>query len=285
MIRLPENCGYSMANNLGVKEAQGDLIVLLSNDIKVTKNWLKNAAEVFQSNELLGVAQSIMYLLDFPSLLDKTGNYIDVLGFNHPFSFSGKDLKEVFYSEGAVMFIRRKVIDETSGLFDENYFMLFEDVDFCWRARLMGYKVAVIPTSKAYHKRGGTVPGTLMKVDPRYVFTNTRNRLNTLFKNYSIGNVIKFVPLSIVVEITKGIWLMSNGKKREGLACLSAILSFLSGIQDAARKRAYVQGKRTTKNDKEIMQFMTPLSEAVRDAISNVQKLHNGWKKSNETPF
>lgn len=278
MIKLKKNCGYSRANNLGVKEAQGELVVLLSNDIKVPKDWLKNGVEVFKTDELVGVAQSILYLLDSPSELDRTGNYIDVLGLNHPLSYADKEVKEVFYSEGAVMFIRRKVIDETSGMFDEKYFMLYEDIDFCWRARLMGYKVVVMPLSQAYHKCGGTVPGVLMKVDPQYVFTNTRNRLNTLFKNYSIGNAIKFVPLSTMVEAIKGIWLMVDNKERESLACFSGIVSFVREIPRTMKKRASIQEKRRLNGDKEIMRYMTPISEAMRDTIRNVQKLHNTWK-------
>jgi GT2 family glycosyltransferase len=274
MLKLTQNCGYSMANNLGVEKAEGELIVLLSNDIKVTKDWLKNAVSVFESDERIGIAQSALYLLDFPSQLDRTGNYVDVFGFNHSSSLSDNAIGEVFYSEGAAMFIRREVINETSGLFDEKYFMLYEDVDFCWRARLMGYKVVVMPTSKAYHKCGGTVPGTLMKTDPQYVFTNTRNRLNTLVKNYSIGNCMKFVPLSAVLETIKGIWLMSDGKEASGLAVFSGIFSFLSGIHDTIKKRARVQGKRRLKNDREIMRLMTPLNEAIRNTIRNVRRLH-----------
>jgi GT2 family glycosyltransferase len=278
VIKLDKNCGYSRANNLGVKRARGELVVLLSNDIKVTKDWLRNGVEVFKADELIGVAQSILYLLDSPSQLDRTGNYIDVLGLNHPFSYTDKEVKEVFYSEGAVMFIRRKVIDETLGMFDEKYFMLYEDIDFCWRARLMGYKIVVMPLSQAYHKCGGTVPGILMKEDPQYIFTNTRNRLNTLLKNYSTGNVIKFVPLSTVVEAIKGIWLMFSNKETESLACFRGIVSFLRGIPCTMKKRASIQEKRRLNDDREITRHMTPMSEAIKDTIRNFQKLHNAWK-------
>jgi len=279
MVKLKRNCGYSKANNIGAEKAKGDYMVLLSNDIRVSRDWLKNAIATMESDKRIGVAQSILYMADFPSQLDRTGNYVDALGFNHPFSLTGRDIEEVFYSEGAVMFIRRKLVDEALGLFDETYFMLYEDVDFCWRARLMGYKVVVMQTSKAYHKCGGTVPGTLMKTDPQYVFTNTRNRLNTLLKNYSAGNAIEFVPFSTMIEITKGIWLMFNGKKRQSLACFSGILSFLSGIPVTMKKRACVQEKRTLRNDKEITRFMTPLREAIGNVIGSVHALHNDWRK------
>jgi hypothetical protein len=143
----------------------------------------------------------------------------------------------------------------------------------------MGYKVVVIPTSIVYHKRGGTVSGTLMKIDPMYVFTSTKNRLNTLLKNYSIGNVIKFVPLSIIIEIFKGFLLMLNGKVQSGLASFRGVCAFVFRIHETMKKRAIVQKKRKITDDKEIQKFMTPLGEALRDIINNVKKLRNEWKR------
>lgn len=275
MLKLRQNCGYSKANNCGVKEANGEYLVLLSNDIKVTPGWLKNAIEVLKSDERIGVAQSMMYELDNPAKQDQMGNYIDVFGMNHPYSFFNKG-NEVFYCEGAVMFIRRKAMDEACGLFDGKYFMFYEDIDFCWRVRLMGYRAVVIPKSIVYHKRGGTVSGTLMKTEPIYVYANTKNRLNTLFRNYSRGNVIRFVPLSTAIEILKGLLLMFNGRPQASLACFRGIFAFVSDIPDAAKKRSAVQTKRKI-SDTEIQKYMIPTREAFKDIIGNVEKLQNEW--------
>jgi GT2 family glycosyltransferase len=278
MLKLKENCGYSKANNLGVKKAAGQYVVLLSNDIRVSRDWLKNAIAKMELDEQIGVAQSMMYTLDNPLEHDPMGNYIDAFGFNHPLSPSN-ELKEVFYCEGAVMFIRKKVIHEAFGLFDESYFMFYEDVDFCWRVRLMGYKVVVLPESIVYHKRGGTVSGILMKTDSTYVTTNTRNRLNTLLKNYSVSNVIKFAPLSTVIEISKSLLLVLNGKVQASLACFKGIASVIFGMQNTMKKRAVIQKKRKITNDKEIQKFIVPTRVAFSDTIANVKRLQSEWKK------
>jgi GT2 family glycosyltransferase len=278
MLKLDMNCGYSKANNLGADKARGKYVVLLSNDIKVTKDWLKNAITELESNDRIGVAQSVMFKLDDPSKFDPMGNYIDAFGLNHPFLFTKEPVKDVFYCEGAVMFIRRKALKESLGLFDDSYFMFYEDVDFCWRIHLMGYRTVVLQKSAVYHKRGGTVSGTLMKVDPKYVFTNTRNRLNTLLKNYSTGNMVRFIPISIAIEMLKGFSLILNKKSSAGLACFKGILSFLSGIHHTMKKRTLVQNKRKVKDD-EILKLMVPLSDALRDVIRNAIGLRREWKK------
>jgi GT2 family glycosyltransferase len=277
VVKIKENCGYSKANNLGVKEANGKYVVLLSNDIRVSRDWLRNAIAALESNERIGVAQSMMYQLDNPSKPDPMGNYIDVFGFNHPFLSSKDTVKEVFYCEGAVMFIRRQMLSETLGLFDESYFMFYEDIDFCWRARLMGYTAAVLRESVVYHRRGGTVSGTLMKATPKYVFTNTRNRLNTLLKNYSTLDAFKFIPISIVMEVAKGVSLIVSNKVPAGLSCFRGILAFLRGIKNAIRKRVVVQ-KRRKIGDDEIRKIMIPTNKALADTIGNIRSLRTEWK-------
>ena len=278
MVKLETNCGYSKANNLGAEKAKGDYVVLLSNDIRVSRDWLRNAIAVLESDKRIGVAQSMMYMLDDPSKPDKMGNYVDAFGLNHPFSFSN-GIKEVFYSEGAVMFIRRSVLTDTNGLFDETYFMFYEDVDFCWRVRLMGYKIVVLHNSVVYHKRGGTVSGTLMKMEPLYVFTNTRNRLTTLLKNYSTSNAIRFIPASVGMELLKGSFLVLSRKVAAGLSCYKGTLSFFSGLRGTMQRRAVVQGKRRI-NDKDIMTLMVSTKDASRYAFTNLTKLQNEWKES-----
>lgn len=277
IIKLEKNCGYSRANNLGVAEAKGDYVILLSNDIRVSINWLRKAIEALELDKDVAVAQSMMYKLDNASEADEMGNYIDVFGLNHSFPFS-REVKEVSYCEGAVMIIRRRVIEEVGGLFDERYFMFYEDVDFCWRARLMGYKVVVVPDSVVYHKRGGTVSGIIMKTDPKYVYCNTRNRLSTLFKNYSAINVIKFVPLAVALEAAIGTALIFSGLTGAAIACYRGIGIFLLELRRDAIKRAVVQQRRKV-DDSFILQSMIPAKDALRHLLSIAGSVRNEWTR------
>jgi hypothetical protein len=277
MIKLEKNCGYSKANNLGVEAANGDYVALLSNDIRVSSDWLRNAIEILESDKQIGVAQSMMYKLDNTSKPDEMGNYIDVFGLNYSFHYSEK-IKEVSYCEGAVMFIRRKILSETDGLFDEKYFMFYEDVDFSWRARLMGYKLVVIPHSIVYHKRGGTVSGILMKTKPLYVFCNTRNRLKTLYKNYSLLNMLKYLPFAIGIETMKGTMLAFSRKTDSAFACYKGILDFIFELPHDASLRASIQQKRVV-DDSYVLKYILSAEDAIRHLFSSAVFLQDEWKK------
>jgi GT2 family glycosyltransferase len=265
LVTITKNVGYSKANNIGLRYANGKYVFLVSNDVEVDKNWIKSMITVFESDCTIGVAQSMMYSLIDKRKFDLMWNNLDVIGFNHLFVPSG-GVDEVFYSEGAAMFIRIDAIKKAGGLFDEDYFMFFEDVDFCWRVRLNGYKVVVVPSSIAYHLRGGTVTGVVMKTDPFYMRRNTCNRLSTLFKNYNLFNVIKYLPLSVLFEILTGLWLLSKRRCRLGLACLQGILLFVLKIPNLIKKRVNVQRNRKI-SDESILQIMLPLSKALSDLI------------------
>ena len=175
------------------------------------------------------------------------------------------------------MFIRRSALEQAGGLFDEDYLMFNEDIDFCWRTKLVGYKTCVVPSSKAYHARGGTVEGVLIKTNPTFQYTTTRNRLVTLFKNYEMANVLRYVPLTITFETVKSIWLIANGRHRSGLASLRGVFSFVRRIRTTCVKRYAVQSRRTRRDD-EVKSQMLPLSEAVRASSTYAMEISRMWR-------
>ena len=277
-VIIDNNVGYSKGNNIGIEHSKGDYYVLLSNDIEVEINWLKEMINFLESNKDIGVAQSMMFSIFNKAMPDKMGNDIDVLGFNYGFVPTGQ-VKEVFYSEGAVMFIRRKVLDEVGYLFDSNYFMFFEDVDFCWRVRLCGYRIVVVPTSVVYHVRGGTVPGILMKTDPFYAITNTRNRLITLFKNYDSPRMLLYVSLCCLIELGEGCWLKVKGKEAVGKGCIIGVWEFLKYIPRETKKRKEVQSTRKL-TDKQIVTNIFNLRRSLNNLMSSAKELDSSINDS-----
>ena len=88
--------------------------------------------------------------------------------------------QEVLWATGACMMIRAKDYWEAGGL-DGRFFAHNEEIDLCWRLRLMGRKIYCIPESEVYHVGGGTLP----KSNPMKTFLNFRNNLTMLYKNLS----------------------------------------------------------------------------------------------------
>ena len=86
---------------------------------------------------------------------------------------------------------RSEVIKKV-GMFDDYFFMEYDDMDLSWRARLGGYKVFFVPTAIVYHARGGTVGATYFQ-RINNVTWYTRNHLVTLIKNYELKTLLKAV--------------------------------------------------------------------------------------------
>ena len=86
--------------------------------------------------------------------------------------------QEVLWATGACMMIRAKDYWD-AGALDGRFFAHNEEIDLCWRLRLMGRKIYCIPESEVYHVGGGTLP----KSNPMKTFLNFRNNLTMLYKN------------------------------------------------------------------------------------------------------
>jgi GT2 family glycosyltransferase len=278
IIKLKKNMGYSKANNIGVKEANGDYIVLLSNDIEVDKYWLKNMIEFLEKNDKVGVAQPLMFKYQDRKSYDITFGFIDVIGnifssldvvpkykINKPF--------EVFFCEGASMFIRRKALEEAGYLFDEDYFMYYEDVDFCWRVRKKGYKIYVVPSSIVYHIRCGTVSGSRI---PRYQALFIRNKLRTLVRNYDTINLIKYLPFAIIMELPEClVWILFKKNYQVGLAVIKGVFNFLLRLPNEMKKKYTAKSMlaSTEENNKnKISNHILPLRKSLK-IILKKQKL------------
>lgn len=283
VIRNNENLGYSPANNIGVNNSKGEYVFLLSNDVQLDKNCIKVLVEALDANQEIGVAQCMMYSLFNRSQPDAMFNYLDVLGFNHLFIQDASipsGIVDVFYSEGAAFFTRRKLIDQV-GLFDNDFFMLFEDIDYCWRIKLLGKRSVVIMDAKTYHARGGTIAGVIMKSQPRFVRLNTRNRLATLYKNYAKISVIKYLPLTMAIEIAESIWLITHKKKDSGLAVIRGIGAFFADLNELSKKRRFIQSKRSV-SEKEIVSELRGINQAIENLKKLSVRLEAEWEPKSE---
>ena len=88
--------------------------------------------------------------------------------------------QEILWATGACMMIRSEDYWNAGGL-DGRFFAHNEEIDLCWRLRLMGRKIYCIPESEVYHVGGGTLP----KSNPMKTYLNFRNNLTMLYKNLS----------------------------------------------------------------------------------------------------
>jgi len=165
LIKNSQNQGFAKGNNIGINFAlnnyNSDYILLLNNDTVVDPDFLTELIITAESDEKFGFVGPKTYLYDNENVIQAAGggNIDFLLGESHEVAFMEKDEKkfdkniEIEYVGGSCLLVKREVIEKI-GLIDENYFMYWEDVDWCFSGREAGYKSIYCFKSKIWHKYG-----------------------------------------------------------------------------------------------------------------------------------
>lgn len=250
IIRNKENLGFATANNQGFRHAiknNFDAAVLLNQDTEVDKKWLEELIKTAYSRENIGITSSKVLLLD--NRINVAGICYNYLGYAWAKGLYEKDKRqfdkeeEIASGTGCSMLIKKEVLNNIDWL-DESYFVYCEDTDLCWRARLKGYKIYFSPKSIVYHHY---MSNTKNK-NAMYYYAE-RNRLTTIFKNYSKRTLILLSPMLALIE------LLSIGfsiYKRWFFKKIYSYIYNLKNLRLNTIKRIKVQTDRTV-SDKEIL--------------------------------
>jgi GT2 family glycosyltransferase len=263
--------GYGAANNLALEHARSlraDYIVLLNDDVIVDSNWLGELVHEAEKDPTIGACQPKLRSLSEPRFFEYNGacgGMLDIYGvpltrgriFDLVEEDNGQYDKsvEIFWASGAAFFLRRSVIDEV-GLLDDTFFIQMEEIDFCWRIRLSGYRVLSVPKSVIYHLGGGTP-------QPEKFYLKNRNNLITIVKNYSGWNLLRFLPLRIVQDYLSFIYYMIGKQTGRAMPILRAYSWLLRNPRPALSGRYTVQRRRRVK-DSEITDAMVKKSVAIQ---------------------
>lgn len=159
LVELAKNFGFAGGVNRGIEASVGENIVLINNDMKTDKDFLKQLYLSLQDKKVGLVAAKVLQYYH-PSLIDSAGDYIDIVGHANNIGQGDDSEKynksiDIFLVTGGACLIRREVLAKV-GLFDEDYFAYFEDVDLCLRAQYCGFKAAFQPKAIVHHVHKAT---------------------------------------------------------------------------------------------------------------------------------
>ena len=181
-----KNLGFSGGVNLGIRHSKGKYIVILNNDTRVSNHWLDRLVAHAEQNPDVGIFSAITnYIGEGPQMAeDAKALGIDQIN-DYAASIAGRNLeieptRLVFFC----VLIRRTLLDMI-GLLDEDYIKgNFEDDDYCLRALLSGYKLAIAKDSFVYHHGSVTfhknrIPHTSYMEENRKRFFEKVQRLST----------------------------------------------------------------------------------------------------------
>jgi GT2 family glycosyltransferase len=163
LIRHTRNKGYAGGVNPGLRRAielGATYVAPFNDDAVADKRWLKQLVESLETNPKIGAATCKVVTSD-KERLDSTGEYYTSWGLPYSRGRREYDLGKydkdttIFAASGAASLYRVRALQQV-GLFDEDFFAYYEDVDLSFRLQLAGWKVAFVPGSVVYHHIGMT---------------------------------------------------------------------------------------------------------------------------------
>lgn len=252
LITLPKNYGFAKGYNEALKQVQADYYVLLNSDVEVQPGWIEPIINLMEHDRSVAVCQPKLLMYDHKELFEyagAAGGWLDHLGYpfarGRIFDICEEDrgqynaIEPVFWASGAAMFVRSAVYHEIKGL-DEFFFAHQEEIDFCWRVQLAGYKVYACPLSVVYHVGGGTLP----KGNKRKVFLNFRNNLIMLSKNLPYSQAWWKIPFRFVLDFISAFKSLFEGQGIYFIAVFRAHMAFLRWIPGRRRKSVFPAAKK-----------------------------------------
>ncbi len=155
IIALENNLGFAAANNVAIQSARTDYIALLNNDAIAHPQWLERLVDTLDAYPQAGLAASRMLYAHDCSIIDRAGDSYTTAGAG---SLRGRGQPADAYARPEWIFgacagaaLYRMSMLRDIGLFDEDFFLLYEDVDLSFRAQLKGYKCRYVPEAIVYH--------------------------------------------------------------------------------------------------------------------------------------
>jgi GT2 family glycosyltransferase len=208
LFETGENLGFSGGNNIGILYAlktAADYILLLNNDTIVDPHCLQAFVTSFQKHPNAGILGAKIYRFDFPDQFDHFGGMwnrskaqFDLIGHRIVDDHcSWEEEKEVDYVCGCALMAKREVF-ERIGLLEPRFFLYWEESDFCFRAKKIGFKVFTCPQAKVWHKISASIQS---KTYATYFWW--RNRLFWVERNCSLREKMKISLFVFLPEIFK----------------------------------------------------------------------------------
>jgi GT2 family glycosyltransferase/ADP-heptose:LPS heptosyltransferase len=238
------NLGFAVANNQGIRTSSAPFIATLNNDTIPDPGWLAALLRPFEADDAdprLGAVASKMVFADAPHVINSCGIAMDPAGIawdlwgGRPAQLADRR-REVFGACAGAALYRRAMLDDV-GLFDEDFFAYFEDLDLAWRALLRGWRCVLAPDAVVRHAHSGTLgEGSPVK---RYLLA--RNKVWVIGKNASADYLRRWWPVVVLYDVGAAAF----GVARQGdWASVRGRLAGLRSLPSVLRKRHTQQEQR-----------------------------------------
>lgn len=239
------NRGYSGGNNDGINASRGTYVCILNNDTHIDKNFLEPLVDLMEKDPTIGCCQPKLVYGDDHRMLNAVGSYLTSTGFLYHYGYR-KPADEYQYNQrlmiysakGAAMLLRKNALDRI-GLFDEDFFIYFEETDVCHRLWLAGYKVVYEPTSTIYHYEAVDTHKQMSNVFIMYL--SYRNRIASFIKTLSLSSLIRLLPVVAIFYLILFIFYFVRLEWQVAFAIIRSIIWNIGMLPTMVHKRRKIQ--------------------------------------------
>lgn len=209
IIENKDNLGYCEGNNVGIRQATGDFIIILNPDTIVTPDCVTHLLDAYAKKGDALYQPKILSLYE-NNVIQSTGNMLHLFGFGFardkgiPDNIQRTEIEKIGYASGTCLFTSKEVFKKV-GLFDSFLFLYHDDLDLGWRAAQLGISSYYVSNATIFHAESYS-----LKWSSRKFFWLERNRQYCLLTHYSKDTYKKMNLSLFLVNIM--VWLVYISK-------------------------------------------------------------------------
>jgi GT2 family glycosyltransferase len=238
IIALDRNEGFAVANNIAIDQARTKYVALINNDAVAHPQWLEKLIECMEGAPAVGIAASKILYKNNQTVIDRAGDAYTTAGAGY---LRGRGMsaeayrrkEKIFGACAGAAIYRRSMLVEIGG-FDEDFFLLYEDVDLSFRAQLNGYTCLYEPDSIAYHAPSSSIGSD----SPTSIYYGHRNLEWVYVKNMPVRLIIRTFFSHLIYDLSAMLFFTLTGK---ATLFLKAKRDALTGIGKMLKKRKQIQ--------------------------------------------
>lgn len=222
-----KNLGFTGGNNVGIRAAKGDFLFIVNNDTEFTPGLLEGLLEIFEKYPDAGIVSPKFHYFFHKGTIEYAGyNTVNIftgrngmVGCRETDEGQYNEIKVTNYAHGGGMMVPRHIIEEVGPL-PEQFFIYYEEFDWCEQIKRKGYKVYYQPKSLIYHKESMTTG----KSSAFKTFYHTKNRIFFMRRNAPVPARLVFFTYFTLLTVPKNtLTFLFKGQKEH-------LRSFWKGI-------------------------------------------------------
>ncbi len=254
LIRSKKNLFFAGGANKAIKMAKGDYICLLNNDAEVMPDFIEKMVDFLEENPQAGMITPKIKFHPETDYIWSTGGIVSmgsadvgtIRGFlkYDPDNQKYNEIETTDFAPGTALFVKKKYLKKI-GLIDEVYLMYWEDPDWNFRAKKIGYESYYVPTTIVYHK----VPidhSRYFKKKSWFDFFFIRNRQLLMWKFATLKELLIFYRNFIHDFVSE---LREDLKKKDFWNINLKMHSLLKGFKIGLRRRFHRSCKKSMLKD------------------------------------